>query len=199
MSSPYSRVYFYIVYEPFFRYKEYDKVYEIDITSSQVDIKEKYLDKDKYKIEFFEITSEYSSKVMKYIQEKYIKSSFPINIRSGELQVTCMEFIKKCNDLMQEKLKDRIGINNNMPLLLTSPHKIIAMVKHKGTNEVTVVCNNDVISPNDFISQLTSHVLLHASLLLPLPLLPSFSTDEYITVDFIPSPGDLSKKRRTDA
>ena len=193
---------------------------------------------------------------MKYIQEKYIKSSFSINIRSGELQATCIEFIKKCNDLMQEKLKDRIGINNNMPLLLTSPHKIIAMVKHKGTNEVTVVCNNDVISPNDFISQLTSHVLLHvsqhalmlsdqvdmiigsfhsdfkgykslnndlnlvwykvteeditrwlasrpispdASLPLPLPLLPSFSTDEYITGDFVLSPGDPSKKRRTDA
>ena len=156
-----SRVYLYLVYESYFRYKNYDKFYEINLTTSQVDIKEKYLDKDKYILQFFEVMSEYASKVLTYIQDKYVKSSFPINVKSGELQATCSEFIHKCNSLLQEKMRDNLSQSLAPMITPQLQHKAIAMVKHKETGQVTVVCNNEQLTPADFIDQLVRCLLLH--------------------------------------
>lgn len=156
-----NKTYLYMVYETYFRYKEYDKFHEVDLTDNQLDIKEKYLEKEKYKMEFFEVAAEYASKVFRYIQDKFIKSSFPINVRSGELQSACSDFIRKCNDLMVEKMK------NNMPLFQQQQqqqhqqHKAIALVVHRETSNITVVCNSSSITPADFMQQLLNLVVLH--------------------------------------
>jgi len=74
-----------MVYENYRHYKDYNKFHEISLTISQVNIKEKYIDKDDYKIEFFEVPAEYAEKVFRYIQEKFFKSLFSINLRNEEL------------------------------------------------------------------------------------------------------------------
>jgi len=162
-----NKVYFYLVYESFFRYKDMNKFHDINLTTNQVSIKEKYLDKDNYKMEFFEVAPEYADKVMKYMQDKHIKSSFPINMKAGELQASCSEFIHKCNNLMVEKIQQK-----SAPLMLQPPplpEKAVAMIKHKETNFITVVCNSDMIVPSDFISHLLECMVLqvcqHAILL----------------------------------
>jgi hypothetical protein len=96
-------VYLCLVYENYRHYRDYNKFHEISLTINQVSIKEKYIDKDDYKMEFFEVPTEYAEKVFRYIQDKYVKSPFPINVRSGELQTTCGDFIKKINSIRQEK------------------------------------------------------------------------------------------------
>ena len=161
------KTYLYLVYESFFRYKDKEKFFEIDLTTDQLDIKEKYIDKDKYKMEFFEVASEYASKVLKYVQDKHIKSSFPIIMLKGELQSSCSEFIKKCNDLMMEKKRDN-NPSSHQPLLGVSQqqqqqqqHKAIALIGHRQTGDITVVCNSNTVSPQEFLTQVLNHVLLH--------------------------------------
>ena len=160
-----SKTYLYLIYESFFRYKDKEKFFEIDLTTDQLDIKEKYIDKDKCKMEFFEVASEYASKVLKYVQDKHIKSSFPIIMLKGELQSSCSEFIKKCNDLMMEKKRDN---PSHQPLLGVSQqqqqqqqHKAVALIGHRQTGDITVVCNTSTVSPQEFLTQVLNHVLLH--------------------------------------
>ena len=61
------KTYLCIMYKNFKYYKKYNKFYEISFITNQVEIKEKYMDKDKYKMEFFEIPQEYEEKVINYI------------------------------------------------------------------------------------------------------------------------------------
>jgi hypothetical protein len=92
-------IYLYLMYENYRHYKDYNKFYEILLAINQVSIKKKYIDKDNYKMKFFEVPTEYVKKMFKYIQDKYVKSLFSINVRSGELQTTCGDFIKKINNI----------------------------------------------------------------------------------------------------
>lgn len=154
--------YLYIVYENYRHYKEYNKFYEINLTTNQVEVKERYIEKDNYMMEFFEVPTEYAEKVYKYVQEKFIKSPFPINVRSGELQSTCKDFIKKCNTLKQEKnlSVSHIPESSGHPLLLPPPlptTKVIVLLSNKENGEVTVISNDDNTDNIMFCQQLHRH------------------------------------------
>lgn len=159
-----------MVYEPFFRYKELHRFLEVDLTTSQVDIKEKYLEKDKCQLEFFEVIPEYANKVLKFLTDKYLKSSFPINIKSGELQGACIDFIAKCTELARERGMINDTTTLPSPALIQQPpvkmitlptqQKAIALVSHHSTRAFAVVCNNDSLSPQDFLSRLPNEPLL---------------------------------------
>src|SRR3978361_1635496 len=82
-----------IVYEDYKHYKKYNKFHEISLTNSQVEVKDRHIDKDHYKIEFFATPPGYFLKILKYIQNKFQISSFPLNVRKGELQAVCIDFI----------------------------------------------------------------------------------------------------------
>src|SRR6185312_2808532 len=138
-----SKVYLYVVYELYFRYKEYNKFHEIALTSNQLEIKEKYLGRDDIKIDFFGVATEYANKVLKYVQDKYVKASFPFNVKSGELQSVCSEFINKCNSLVTEK-QQQCTVVYQQPQ--PQEYKAIALVIHKTTNNITVVYNNNNIT-----------------------------------------------------
>lgn len=71
-----------------------NKFYEITLITNQVEIKNKYIDKDEYIIKFLVTLPGYANKVFNYIQDK---TNFLINVRNSELQSTCKEFISKCN------------------------------------------------------------------------------------------------------
>jgi hypothetical protein len=183
-------MYLYIVYKNFKYYKNYNKFYEIALTNNQAEIKDKYIDKDEYKIEFFATPPEYSQKILKYIQDKFIKSNFPFKIKEGELQATCNDFINKCNQIIQEK-SSFINYNNNSnsnnisppPLLSIQYHtppliiessfqkqKLIALFSNKTNNEMTVLCNNEsmAISPSEFlnaISQMNTFQVLQSAII----------------------------------
>ena len=170
-------VYLYVVYENYKHYKKFNRFYAIALTANQVDIREQYIDKDKYEIEFFAIPPGYVDKVFKYIQDKYIRSNFPINVKAGELQVTCKEFINKCSQIMQEKSNslpsDLVTYNQALPSVtpsltlqhqvsnvsqynapLYSLNKLIVLLRNKLNDEVTVLCNDDTLSPTVLLSYL---------------------------------------------
>src|ERR1700677_1967930 len=96
-------VYLYMVYENYMHYREYNRFHELSLTTNRVEIKERYMDKDKYELEFFEVPLEYAEKIFAYIKDKFIKSDFPFNVRSGMLQSTLGDFIRKCNSIKEEK------------------------------------------------------------------------------------------------
>ena len=110
--------YLYIVYENYKHYKDFNKFHEIALTTSQVEVREKYIDKDEYKVEFFLIPPGFADRVFKYIQNKFIRSTFPFNVRDGELQTTCTEFINKCNQIRQEKVQSGYISTQNTTLSL---------------------------------------------------------------------------------
>jgi hypothetical protein len=162
-----SIVYLYMVYENYRRYKDYNKFYEISLTDNQVLIKEKYMDKDDYKMEFYEVPREYAGKVFKYVQDRFIKSNFPINVRSGELQSACIDFIKKCNNIKQEKVAtglEEVTVAKKASLLTLLPpplllpsSKLIALIANKATGELTVVHSVDTNSPPEFLQQISQY------------------------------------------
>ena len=155
-------MYLYLVYESVFRYKNYDKFYEVALTETTVTIKEKYIDKDNYRLEFFELLQEYAEKTLRYMQERFLKTSFPINIRSGELQTACKEFITKCRAIHDEKQK--VTAPPLLSVFQAPPqqpqHRAIALIRHKASDEVTVVSNNDSITPDQFMHQVFSYAML---------------------------------------
>lgn len=176
-------VYLYLVYENYRHYKDYNKFHEISLTTNQVEVKEKYIDKDTYKMEFFEVPIEYAEKVFRYIQERFFKSPFPLNLRSGELQSACSDFIKKINSIRQEKgtsptityptitttisshlpLPSISSLPQLLPLALSLPspspstHKLIALIGNKNNGGVTVISNGDNV---DFLHQISQHPTL---------------------------------------
>jgi hypothetical protein len=97
--------YIYLVYENVKRYKEYNRFHEISLTTSQVSIKEKYMDKDSYRLEFYEVPTEYAEKVLAHVKSKHQIDSLPVNIRSKHVQETCAKLVEKCNEIMREKYK----------------------------------------------------------------------------------------------
>ena len=144
-----------MVYEQYFRYKQYDKFHEVSLAVTVVDIKEKYIENDTYKLEFFEVPPEYGEKVLKYLQDKHLKTSYPVKLYSGVLQKACHEFISKCNQIVEEKRHQVTPwLDVSAPI---STQRVIALIKHKLTEEVTVVCNRETISPSDFLQNLTSY------------------------------------------
>jgi hypothetical protein len=52
------------MYENYRCYRNYNKFHEIGVTMNQVKIKEKYIEKEHYKLEFFSVSAK---KVYKYI------------------------------------------------------------------------------------------------------------------------------------
>lgn len=169
-----SIIYLCLVYENFRRYKDYNKFYEISLTTNQVVIKEKYMDKNDYKLEFYEVPTEYADKVYKYVADKFIMSSFPFNVRSGELQSATEEFIKKCVAIKQEKekLAPLPPLPSPSPLLLLPPpvttFSTLALLTNKISEELTVVCSVEGLPPQEFFQQVAQYsflqVLQHASL-----------------------------------
>jgi hypothetical protein len=113
-------VYLYMVYENYMHYMAYNKFHELSLTTNQVEIKKKYMIKDKYELEFFEVPPEYAQKIFIYIRDKYIKSDFPFNVRSGELQSTLGTFIKKCNSIKEEKASMASNFTSSSSLHLNS-------------------------------------------------------------------------------
>lgn len=141
-------MYLYLVYESFIRYKHYDKFYEVAITETTVSIREKYIDKDSYKLEFFELLQEYAEKTLRYIQDKFLKSSFPVNVRSGELQGVCKEFISRCKTIHEEKLRPPPpprALPVQMPAQQQQQQRAIALI--------IVVCNSDALTLAEFLQQ----------------------------------------------
>jgi hypothetical protein len=169
-------IYVYLVYENYRCYRDYNKFHEIGITANQVKIKEKYIEKEHYKLEFFSVPAEYVERVYRYIQEKFVKSLFPIFVRSGELQSFCSDFITKCNNLQQEKALTLT--THATPLLLTLPPpppapllinagtshapstKMIVLIKNKENEDVTVISSNPSTSFMAFYHQITQQPTL---------------------------------------
>ena len=164
-------VYLYMVYENYRHYKDYNKFHELSLTTNQVEVKERYIDKDEYKLEFFEVPSEYAEKIFAYIRDKFIRSNFPFNVRNGELQSTLIDFIRKCNSIKEEKASSATTsfspLTSVIPKLLQPPpsslstplsmneSKLIALIKNKNNGELTVV--SETASPAQFFQQLSHY------------------------------------------
>ena len=148
-------MYLYLVYEPFFRYKNYDRFY-VALIESTVTVRERYIEKDTYKLEFFEGMQAYAERVLQYLQDKFLRSSFPINIRSGELQAACKEFIAKCKAIYEEK--QRLSALPPVPTPLfsaqTATQRVLALIRHRASEELTVVNNSEPVGTTEFLQQL---------------------------------------------
>ncbi len=169
--------YLYIVYENYKYFRNFNKFHEIGLTTNQIEIKEKYIDKDEYIFEFFVVPFEYGEKVLQYVQKKFIKTTFPCDVLKGELQNSCIEFIKKCNKVLSEK-------NLNSPFFLSPPlltnfekQKLIVLLSNKVNNEITVICNNETLSPTNLLVQLSQ---LNMFQILQSASLPSNEVDSII-------------------
>lgn len=138
------------------------------LTESKVPIKKKYIENNTYKLEFFELPGGYEKRILSYLQEKHLKSSYPIRIKSGELQATCLEFISKCRELEKNKQESQLPVPpslNNIVMV----QRAIALIKHKQTQEVAIVCNSESMPSDDFIRQLfnmTAIVVVQHAILL---------------------------------
>jgi hypothetical protein len=150
------KTYLYIVYKNYKRYRNFNKFYEIELTVDQLAIKEKYIDKDEYKFEFFAVLPEFAQTVLKYLYEKFVKSNFPLKIESGELQAACIEFINKCNQHVQEKSKHAtnhaLALTQQqcqvlLPFQEVSTMQIqVILLGNKVNGEVTVFCSTASLS-----------------------------------------------------
>lgn len=158
-----SVVYLCLVYENYRHYRDYNKFHEICLTLNQVLIKEKYIHKDEYIIEFHQVPTGFGERVYEYIKDKFIKTLFPFNVKKGELQSVCIEFINKCREIQQEKSKliePLVPSASPSPpqLLLGSapsmPIKLIALIQHSTQGGIAVVTNNNTLTPNEMYQQL---------------------------------------------
>jgi hypothetical protein len=160
-----TRKYFYVVYKNFKRYKDNNKFYKISLTANQIEIKKKYIGKDDYKIEFFATPQGFSETVLSYIQNKFVNSSFPINVKSGELQAACNEFINKCNQIVQKKSVSLLSYQVQAPssvvlpppqiLLSSLAQKQIILLGNKTNGEITVLCDLVPLLVDEFSAQLS--------------------------------------------
>ena len=170
MNTVSTTVYLCMVYENYKHYRYYNKFHEICLTKNQILMKEKYIDKDSYIIEFFIVPVGFEDTIYNYIKEKFIKTSFPFNARKGELQAVCLDFIKKCQDIQEEKVKlTQQPQSVTSSLMITPPlspssslsFKLIALIHHH-MGGITLVTNNDDTTPMDTYQQLCQQVnILH--------------------------------------
>jgi hypothetical protein len=154
-----AKTYLYLVYENYKHYKNFNKFYKIGLTKNQLEIKEKHIDKDEYKFEFFVVPEEFAETVLKYVRDKFVKVSFPLKVESGELQAVCTEFINKCNKHMQEKSNHGLALpqQHQVPLQqLPEPGAVqrqFILLGNNANGEVTVLYNT--VPFNTFIEQLS--------------------------------------------